>query len=85
MACGTPVIAWNCGSVPEIIDEGITGCVVDNIDAAVAAIDDVSAFDRAVVRRRFEERFSAERMVEGYLATYQRAIDIAAASMSSAA
>jgi glycosyltransferase involved in cell wall biosynthesis len=85
MACGTPVIAWNCGSVPEIIDEGITGCVVDKIDAAVAAIDDVSAFDRAVVRRRFEERFSAERMVEGYLAAYQRAIDIAADSMSSAA
>ena len=85
MACGTPVIAWNCGSVPEIVDTGITGRVVDSIDAAVAAIDDVSAFDRALVRRRFEERFSAERMVEDYLAAYERAIDVAAASISSAA
>ena len=85
MACGTPVIAWNCGSVPEIIDDGITGRIIDSIDEAVAAVDEVAAFDRAAVRRRFEERFSAERMADDYLAVYAQVIDAASSSISSAA
>jgi glycosyltransferase involved in cell wall biosynthesis len=85
MAYGTPVIAWNCGSVPEIIDDGITGRIIDSIDEAVAAVDEVAAFDRAAVRRRFEERFSAERMADDYLAVYAQVIDAASSSISSAA
>ena len=46
MACGTPVIAWNCGSVPEIVDDGVTGRVVDSLDEAVAAVEQVAAYDR---------------------------------------
>ncbi|MFK3648599.1 glycosyltransferase family 4 protein [Lysobacter enzymogenes] len=72
MACGTPVIAWNCGSVPEVIDEGVTGAVVDSIDAAVAAVRDLRAFDRERVRAVFERRFSAAAMAHDYLDLYAR-------------
>jgi glycosyltransferase involved in cell wall biosynthesis len=70
MANGTPVIAFRRGSVPEIIDEGVTGFVVDSIDTAVAAIPRASALDRSGVRRRFEERFSVERMARDYVELY---------------
>jgi glycosyltransferase involved in cell wall biosynthesis len=70
MACGTPVIAYRCGSVPEIVEEGVTGYVVDGIDGAVAAVDRAEMLDRAVIRQRFEERFSVERMAKDYLAVY---------------
>lgn len=70
MACGTPVIGWNCGSVPEVIDEGVTGAVVDSIDAAVAAVRDLGAFDRARVRAVFERRFSAAAMAQDYIDLY---------------
>ena len=70
MACGTPVIAYRCGSVPEVIEEGITGYIVDGIEGAVAAVDRVGMLDRAVIRQRFEERFSVERMAKDYLAVY---------------
>ena len=70
MACGTPVVAYRHGSVPEIIDEGITGFVVDNETAAVGAVEAAAGLDRAVVRERFEERFSVKSMTEGYLAIY---------------
>jgi glycosyltransferase involved in cell wall biosynthesis len=70
MACGTPVIAYRCGSVPEIIEEGVTGYIVDGIDGAVAAVDRAEMLDRAVIRQRFEERFSVERMAKDYLAVY---------------
>jgi len=70
MANGTPVIACRRGAVPEIIDDGMTGFVVDNIDAAVAAVPRAIALDRRVVRRRFEERFSAERMARDYVDLY---------------
>src|SRR5260221_2523717 len=58
MSCGTPVIAWPHGSVPELVEDGRTGFVVDSIDAAVAALGRVARLDRSLVRERFEERFS---------------------------
>nr|WP_298964199.1 glycosyltransferase family 4 protein [uncultured Methylobacterium sp.] len=72
MACGTPVIAWNRGSVPEIVEDGVTGFVVASEAEAVAALARVGEIDRAGVRRRFEERFTAERMARDYLALYRR-------------
>jgi glycosyltransferase involved in cell wall biosynthesis len=70
MANGTPVIAFGRGSVPEIIDHGVTGFVVDNVDEAVAAIPLAKALDRIVIRRRFEVRFSVERMARDYVSLY---------------
>ncbi len=70
MANGTPVIAFGRGSVPEIIDHGITGFIVDSVDEAVAAIPLAKALDRGAIRRRFEERFSVERMARDYVALY---------------
>ncbi len=72
MACGTPVIAWPHGAVPEVVADGETGRIVDSIEAAVAAVDEVGGLDRAACRRRFEERFSAERMARDYAAVYRR-------------
>jgi glycosyltransferase involved in cell wall biosynthesis len=70
MANGTPIIAFRRGSVPEIIDEGVTGFVVDSVDGAVAAIPPAAGLDRTGVRRRFEERFSVERMARDYIGLY---------------
>ncbi len=72
MACGTPVLAFRNGSVPEIIDDGVTGQVVDSMEEAVNALPQVLALDRQAVRRRFEERFSAGRMAADYLRVYRR-------------
>jgi len=72
MACGTPVIAFNHGSVPEVVEHGLTGFVVDNVTEAVNAVDGLAALSRPAVRRRFQERFTAQRMVEGYLAVYDQ-------------
>ncbi len=72
MACGAPVIAFRMGSVPEIIDDGLTGYIVGNVDEAVQAVKRVAAMDRRACRRVFEERFSAERMASNYLAVYER-------------
>jgi glycosyltransferase involved in cell wall biosynthesis len=71
MANGTPVIAFNRGSVTEVIDEGVTGFVVDDVDGAVAAIEMTLRLDRAAIRARFEQRFSVERMAQDYLSFYQ--------------
>lgn len=62
MACGTPVLAFRCGSVPEIVDDGVTGMIVDTVEQAIAALPHVIALDRKKVRQRFELRFSASRM-----------------------
>jgi len=70
MANGTPVIAFRRGSVPEIVDDDVTGLIVDNVDEAVAAVALAKALDRVAIRRRFEERFSVERMARNYLALY---------------
>jgi glycosyltransferase involved in cell wall biosynthesis len=70
MACGTPVIAFNHGSVPEILEEGLTGCIVENEAAAVAAIERAARLPRGPIRQRFEQRFTARRMAEDYLRVY---------------
>lgn len=72
MACGTPVLAFRCGSVPEVVDPGVTGCIVSGVDEAVAAIDNLVRMDRRAVRRRFEERFTAQRMTRDYVEIYKR-------------
>jgi glycosyltransferase involved in cell wall biosynthesis len=70
MACGTPVIAFDRGSVPEIIDEGITGFVVSNVDEAVRAAEKVSSLSRRACRDTFEARFTADRMARDYVGLY---------------
>ena len=72
MACGTPVIACNRGSVPEIIEDGLTGFIVEDEMASIGAVERLDRIDRRAVRRRFEERFTARRMAEDYLAVYRR-------------
>jgi glycosyltransferase involved in cell wall biosynthesis len=75
MACGTPVVAWRHGAVPEVIEEGITGHVVDNIDDAIVAVGELRRFDRTAVRKAFERRFTAEHMAEGYIEVYRRLLN----------
>ncbi|HEX3652282.1 MAG TPA: glycosyltransferase family 4 protein [Rhizomicrobium sp.] len=75
MACGTPVIAYKCGSVPEIIEEGVTGFIVKDVDTAVAAAKMASSLDRNTIRRRFEYRFTVEQMTTKYLDVYARLMD----------
>ena len=70
MACGTPVIAYDCGSAPEVIDDGVTGFVVAGEDEAVNAVRAARRLDRREVRRRFDRRFSATAMARGYLDLY---------------
>jgi glycosyltransferase involved in cell wall biosynthesis len=70
MACGTPVIAFRKGSVPEVVDDGITGYVVDSVEEAVTAVERATVLDPMAVRARFELKFSARRMAEDYLAAY---------------
>ena len=71
MACGTPVLAFRHGSVSEIIDQGVTGVIVDTMDEAVMMLPRVIALDRRAVRRRFEQRFSSVRMAKDYVAVYR--------------
>ena len=71
MACGTPVVAYNRGSVPEIIDDGLTGFIVEDETSAVGAINRLSLLDRHAIRKQFEKRFTARRMALDYLATYR--------------
>ncbi|GLZ00096.1 glycosyltransferase family 4 protein [Actinoplanes sp. NBRC 103695] len=74
MACGTPVIAYKRGSMPEVVDEGVTGHLVSGVDQAVEAVDAIGAIDRAGCRAQARRRFSANRMVADYLAVYERLI-----------
>jgi glycosyltransferase involved in cell wall biosynthesis len=78
MACGTPVLAFRNGAVSEVIDEGITGHVVDGLEQAVRMLGRVLALDRGRVRRRFEERFSVERMARDYVKIYERLVGASA-------
>lgn len=76
MSCGTPCIAWQAGSVPEIIEDGVTGYVVDSIDAAVDRLRHATMLDRHVVREKFEQRFSASRMAADYVRIYRRLLEL---------
>jgi glycosyltransferase involved in cell wall biosynthesis len=71
MACGTPVIAYNRGSVPEIIDEGLTGFIVEDETSAVAVVGRLAGLNRDAIRKQFEKRFTARRMALDYLAAYR--------------
>jgi glycosyltransferase involved in cell wall biosynthesis len=71
MACGTPVIAFRRGSVPEVIDEGDSGFIVDNEEEAIEAIRRIGEIDRHRVRATFDRRFTARRMAEDYVRCYQ--------------
>jgi glycosyltransferase involved in cell wall biosynthesis len=72
MACGTPVIARRCGSVPEVMVDGVTGFVVDTVDEAVEALKRIESLDRRGVRRVFEEKFTSERMAQEYVRIYYK-------------
>jgi len=78
MACGTPVIAFNRGSVPEIIEDGLTGFVVEDISGAIGAVDRLGQLSREKIRHRFEERFTSRRMAQDYLSVYRSLSDAAA-------
>ena len=71
MACGTPVIAFNRGSVPEIIEDGITGFIVEDEISAIAAVSQLGSLSRTRVRARFEARFTARRMAQDYLSCFR--------------
>ncbi|MCL2429233.1 MAG: glycosyltransferase, partial [Alphaproteobacteria bacterium] len=72
MGCGTPVIAWNYGSVREVVEEGVSGFIVSSEEEALAAIARVPQLDRYGVRRTFERRFTATVMAKAYLEVYAR-------------
>ena len=71
MACGTPVIAFNRGSAPEIVENGVSGFVVEDEKGAMAAVGRLSSLSRDTVRKRFDTRFTARRMAEDYLNIYR--------------
>lgn len=72
MACGTPVIAYRAGSVPEVIDEGVSGFIVEGRKEAVQAVKNLARIDRRMVRARFEERFTSDRMARAYVGHYEQ-------------
>jgi glycosyltransferase involved in cell wall biosynthesis len=72
MACGTPVVAYRKGSMPEVVDEGVTGRLVDTVDEAVAAVARIADIDRWACRARARQRFGADRMVDDYLRIYRK-------------
>jgi glycosyltransferase involved in cell wall biosynthesis len=72
MACGTPVIAYRLGSVPEVVEEGVTGYIVDNLEDAADAVGRIPALDRRRIREVFEDRFSARRMCHDYVEIFRR-------------
>jgi len=74
MACGTPTIAFNCGSVPEVITNGVSGFIVDTMDEAVNAVQQAATFDRAACRAEFMERFSAPQMAQQYAKLYEATV-----------
>jgi glycosyltransferase involved in cell wall biosynthesis len=74
MACGTPVVAWRNGSVPEVVADGQTGFIVSSVEEMAAAVDRVGELDPKAMRARVEQRFSAEAMVVGYEGVYQRVL-----------
>ena len=75
MACGTPVIAYDCGSVPEVMEDGVTGFIVRDVDDAVKGVHRIRDLSRSRCREVFEDRFAAERMASDYVDVYKRLID----------
>ena len=75
MACGTPIIAFRHGSVPEIIDDGVSGIIVDSVEEAVQTIDRARSMSRWACRKTFERRFTARRMANDYLKLYRRQLE----------
>lgn len=75
MACGTPVIAWRRGSVPEVVEEGVTGYIAEDTDGAVAAVAKCFDHDRGACRQAFERRFTAARMAQDYVAAYRSLVE----------
>ncbi len=82
LSCGTPVIAFRGGAVDEIIEDGVTGFIVESIEEAVKAVERIPSIDRRRCRTVFEQRFSASRMCDDYLRVYERIIDESAANRS---
>jgi len=74
MAMGTPVIGWRKGSVPKVVDEGVSGFVVSSIEGAVRAIEQIGGLDRSAVRQQFEARFTVSQMALKYLAVYKELV-----------
>jgi glycosyltransferase involved in cell wall biosynthesis len=74
LACGTPVIAWRRGSVPEVLEDGVTGYIVEDIDEAVRAVGGLDRLNRTACRASFEERFDARRMAMDHVEVYRRVI-----------
>ena len=72
MACGTPVLAFRCGSIPEVIENGVTGKIVGSEEEAIAALPAVLSYNRRAVRQRFEDRFTATRMANDYVSGYRQ-------------
>jgi glycosyltransferase involved in cell wall biosynthesis len=72
-ACGTPVVAWRHGSVPEVMEDGVTGYIVETLDEAVKAVERADTLDRGAIRKVFERRFTTPRMLAGYLTLYEAA------------
>lgn len=75
MACGTPIIAYQCGSVPEVMEDGVTGFIVRNQDDATQAVNSIRNLDRSRCREVFERRFTADRMASDYVDVYKQLID----------
>jgi glycosyltransferase involved in cell wall biosynthesis len=71
MACGTPTVAFNCGSVPEVMQEGLTGFIVKDMDEAVAAVEKIASIERTACRNIFEKQFTAAHMAERYVQVYE--------------
>jgi glycosyltransferase involved in cell wall biosynthesis len=74
MACGTPVIAWNFGAVPEVVEHGVTGFIVHSLQEALVKVEQLPRLDRRRIRATFERRFTATRMAQSYLEVYTRAL-----------
>jgi glycosyltransferase involved in cell wall biosynthesis len=74
MACGTPVVAWRRGSVPEVVEHGVTGYVVESVEAGVEAVRGIASLNRVRCRQEFEKRFGASRMAADYVTLYERLI-----------
>jgi glycosyltransferase involved in cell wall biosynthesis len=81
MACGTPVVAYRRGSMPEVVDEGVTGYLAHDVTSAAAAVEQAVRLDRYGVRARAELRFGVDRMVDDYLAVYETVRQVAPAGV----